>query len=33
MEQTYITLNDGNKIPQFVQGIFQIPGYENTKNA
>ena len=33
MEQTYITLNDGNKIPQFGLGVFQIPGDENTKEA
>ena len=33
MEQTYITLNDGNKIPQFGLGVFQIPGDEKTKEA
>ena len=33
MEQTYITLNDGNKIPQFGLGVFQIPGNEKTKEA
>ena len=33
MEQTYITLNDGNKIPQFGQGVFQISGDEKTKEA
>ncbi|SFE59544.1 aldo/keto reductase [Trichococcus pasteurii] len=33
MEQTYITLNDGNKIPQFGLGVFQIPGDEMTKEA
>lgn len=33
MKQTYITLNDGNKIPQFGLGVFQIPGDENTKEA
>ena len=33
MEQTYITLNDGNKIPQFGLGVFQIPGDEQTKEA
>ncbi|WP_321380622.1 aldo/keto reductase [Trichococcus shcherbakoviae] len=33
MEQAYITLNDGNKIPQFGLGVFQIPGDEMTKEA
>ena len=33
MKQTYITLNDGNKIPQFGLGVFQIPGDEMTKEA
>ena len=33
MEQTYITLNDGNKIPQFGLGVFQIPGNEKTNEA
>ena len=33
MEQTYITLNDGNKIPQFGLGVFRIPGDETTKEA
>ena len=33
MEQTYITLNDGNKIPQFGLGVFQISGDEKTKEA
>ena len=33
MNQTYITLNDGNKIPQFGLGVFQIPGDEKTKEA
>jgi diketogulonate reductase-like aldo/keto reductase len=33
MEQTYITLNDGNKIPQFGLGVFQISGDEETKKA
>ncbi|CZQ91415.1 aldo/keto reductase [Trichococcus ilyis] len=33
MEQTYITLNDGNKIPQFGLGVFQIPGDEETSKA
>ena len=25
MEQTYIALNDGNKIPQFGLGVYQVP--------
>lgn len=33
MKQTYITLNDGNKIPQFGLGVFQIRGDEKTKEA
>lgn len=33
MEQTYITLNDGNKIPQFGLGVFQIPRDEETRKA
>ena len=33
MKQTYVTLNDGNKIPQFGLGVFQIPGDEKTKEA
>lgn len=33
MEQTYITLNDGNKIPQFGLGVFQIPADEETRKA
>jgi diketogulonate reductase-like aldo/keto reductase len=33
MKQTYITLNDGNKIPQFGLGVFQIPGDEETRKA
>ena len=33
MEQTYITLNDGTKIPQFGLGVLQIPGDEKTKEA
>ena len=33
MKQTYITLNDGNKIPQFGLGVCQIPGDEKTKEA
>ena len=33
MKQTYVTLNDGNKIPQFGLGVYMIPGDENTKEA
>ena len=25
MTQTYITLNDGTKIPQFGLGVYQVP--------
>ena len=33
MSQTYITLNDGNKIPQFGLGVYQVPEGEATINA
>ena len=33
MTQTYITLNDGNKIPQFGLGVYQVPEGEATINA
>ena len=33
MKQTYVTLNDGNKIPQFGLGVYMIPGDDNTKAA
>ena len=33
MKQTYVILNDGNKIPQFGLGVYMIPGDENTKAA
>ncbi len=33
MEQTYLTLNDGNKIPQFGLGVFMIMGDANTEKA
>ncbi len=33
MTQTYITLNDGNKIPQFGLGVYQVPEGEATVNA
>ena len=33
MEQTFITLNDGNKIPQFGLGVYQVPEGEETIKA
>lgn len=33
MEQTYITLNDGNRIPQFGLGVYMIEGDEATEEA
>ena len=33
MKQTYVTLNDENKIPQFGLGVYMIPSDENTKAA
>lgn len=33
MEQTYITLNDGNQIPQFGMGVFMVPAGDATKQA
>jgi len=33
MSQTYITLNDGNNIPQFGLGVYQVPEGEATINA
>ena len=33
MGQTYITLNDGNKIPQFGLGVYQVPEGEATINS
>ena len=33
MIQNYITLNDGNKIPQFGLGVYLIRGDENAKEA
>lgn len=33
MTQNYITLNDGNKIPQFGLGVYLIRGDENAKEA
>lgn len=32
-EQTYITLNDGNKIPQFGLGVYMVPAGEETETA
>lgn len=31
MDQTYITLNNGSKIPQFGMGVFMVPEEEETK--
>lgn len=31
--QTYLTLNDGNRIPQFGMGVYMVPAGEATKNA
>lgn len=33
MNQTYVTLNDGNKIPQFGLGVYMILGDAQTKKA
>ena len=33
MSQTYITLNDGNSIPQFGIGVYQVPEGEATYNT
>ena len=33
MDQTYITLNNGAKIPQFGMGVFMVPAGDATKNA
>lgn len=33
MEQTYVTLNNGIKIPQFGLGVYQIPGDDATMQA
>lgn len=33
MNQTYLTLNDGEKIPQMGLGVYQIEGDEATRNA
>ena len=31
--QTYITLNDGTKIPQFGLGVYMVPEGAQTENA
>lgn len=33
MNQTYITLNNGTKIPQFGMGVYMVPAGEETKRA
>ena len=33
MEQTYLTLNNGTKIPQFGMGVYMVPEGEETKQA
>lgn len=33
MEQTYITLNNGTKIPQFGMGVYMVPAGDATKQA
>lgn len=33
MSQTYITLNNGTKIPQFGMGVYMVPARDATKNA
>ena len=33
MNQTYITLNNGSKIPQFGMGVYMVPEGDATKNA
>ena len=33
MKQTYLTLNDGNKIPQFGMGVYMVPDGEPTRKA
>ena len=33
MNQTYITLNNGAKIPQFGMGVYMVPDGEETKRA
>ena len=33
MKQNYVTLNDGNKIPQFGLGVYMVRGDEPVKPA
>ena len=33
MKQTYITLNNGTKIPQLGMGVFMVPAGDATRNA
>ena len=33
MNQTFIILNDGTKIPQFGLGVYQVPAGEETEKA
>ena len=33
MKQTYITLNNGAKIPQLGMGVFMVPAGDATRNA
>ena len=33
MKQTYLTLNDGNKIPQFGMGVYMVPDGEPSRKA
>ena len=33
MEQTYLTLNNGTKVPQFGMGVYMVPEGEETKQA
>ena len=33
MSQTYLTLNDGTKIPQFGLGVYMVPAGKETENA
>ena len=33
MNQTYITLNNGLKIPQFGMGVYMVPEGEETENV
>ena len=33
MSQTYLTLNNGTKIPQFGMGVYMVPAGDATTNA